>query len=170
MTRLQVAAALAMLAAASLGACQQAQPAKPAIDTGKIVDTVKADAAQRIADINDHDAATVASHDAADAVSMFHGRANAVGPAAIAASFQQTLANVPDLKVVMSDPIVDVAASGEMAVIRSTTAATFTDSMTRKPVTTTSNSLAGYKLQSDGSWKIEWSVVSDAPAPAAAGN
>jgi hypothetical protein len=55
-----------------------------------------------------------------------------------------------------------------MAVVRATTVATFTDPKTKKPVTTTSNSVSGYKLQPDGSWKIEWSVVSDTvPAPAA---
>jgi ketosteroid isomerase-like protein len=69
----------------------------------------------------------------------------------------------------MSDPVVYVAASGDLAVIRSTTVATFTDPKTGKPVTTTSNSLAGYKPQDDGAWKIEWSVVSDtAPPPPAA--
>jgi ketosteroid isomerase-like protein len=169
MTRLHFAlAAMTALAAASLCACARPEPAKPAVDTTKISDAVKADATQRIADVDAHDPAKVASHDAADAVSMFHGRANAVGPAAIAASLQKTLADSPDLKVTMSDPTVDVAASGDMAVFRATTVATFTDSKTKKPVTTTSNSLSGYKLQPDGSWKIEWSVVSDtAPAPAA---
>jgi ketosteroid isomerase-like protein len=69
----------------------------------------------------------------------------------------------------MSNPTVDVAPSGDMAVIRSTTVATFTDPKTKKPATTTSNSLAGYKKQADGSWKVEWSVVSDVgPTPAAA--
>ncbi|HEY5105202.1 MAG TPA: nuclear transport factor 2 family protein [Caulobacteraceae bacterium] len=174
MTRPQFAgAAIAVLAAASLAACNKpassAAPATPTVDTDKIADAVKADATQRIADVNAHDAAKVASHDAVDGVWMFHGRSNAVGPAAIQASFQQTLANNPDLKVVMSDPTVDVAASGDMAVLRSTTTAAFTDPKTKQPKTTTSNSLAGYKLQSDGSWKIEWSVVSDTgPAPAAA--
>jgi uncharacterized protein (TIGR02246 family) len=170
MTRLRLAgAAMGLLAAASLGACNKAASAKPAIDAAKIADAIKADATQRIADVNAHDAAKVASHAAADAVSMFHGRPNAVGADAIAASFKQTLANEPDLRVTMSDPTVDVATSGDLAVIRSTTVATFTDAKTKKPATTTSNSLAGYKLQTDGSWKVEWSVVSDtAPAPAAA--
>lgn len=169
MTRLHlVGAASAALMTASLGACQPASPAKPAVDTAKIADAVKADAAQRIADVNAHDAAKVAGHDAADAVSMFHGRPNAVGPAAIRASFQKSLTDSPDLKVTMSDPTVDVAASGDLAVIRSTTVATFTDPKTKKAATTTSNSIAEYKLQPDGTWKIEWSVVSDEAAPAAA--
>ncbi len=169
MTKPQLAgAALGLIMAASLGACNKSETAKPAADTAKIADAVKADATQRIADVNAHDAAKVASHDAADAVAMFHGRPNAVGPAAIEASFKQALATSPDLHVTMTDPTVDVAASGDLAVIHSTTVGAFTDPKTKKTVSTTSNSLAGYKPQADGSWKIEWSVVSDvAPAPAA---
>ncbi len=168
MTGLRLArAAMSALAAASLAACNQA--AKPPVDTGKIADAIKADAAQRIADVNAYDAAKLASHDAADAVSMFHGRPNAVGPAAIQAGFQQSLAAVPGLHVTLSDQTVDVGAAGDMAVFRATATATFTDPTTKKPVTTTNNDLQGYKLQPDGSWKIEWSVVSDvAPPPAAA--
>ena len=170
MTRIHLAgAAITVMIAASLGACNKAEPAKPAVDTAKIVDAVKADATQRYADVNAHDSAKVASHDAPDAVSMFHGRPNAVGPDAIAASFKASLANSPDLHVDASNQTVDVAASGDLAVFHATTVATFTDPKTKKPVTTTSNSLAGYKPQADGSWKIEWSVVSDVgPPPAAA--
>jgi ketosteroid isomerase-like protein len=169
MTRHQIAGvAMTALMAASLGGCDKTAPAKPAADTAKIADAIKADATQRIADVNAHDVAKVAGHDAADAVVMFHGRANAVGPAAIEANFKQTLALNPDLKVVLTDPTVDVASSGDLAVFRATTTATFTDPKTKKPVTTTSNSVAGYKLQPDASWKVEWSVVSDVGPPPAA--
>ncbi|MHB8528914.1 MAG: YybH family protein [Caulobacteraceae bacterium] len=169
MTRFQLAgAAMIALAAVSLGACNKAAATKPAVDTTKIADAIRADAVQRIADVNAHDPAKIAGHDATDAVWMFHGRPNAVGPAAIEASFKQTFATNPDLHVTATNPIVDVAASGDLAVYRATTVATFTDPKTKKPVTTTSNSLSGYKLQPDGTWKIEWSVVCDtAPAPAA---
>ena len=161
--------AMAVLMAASLSACNPPAPAKASVDTDKIADAVKADTAQRIADINAHDTAKFVGHNAADAVSMFHGRPNAVGTTAIEAGLKQTLANSPDLHVTLSDQTVDVAASGDMAVSRSTTVATFTDTKTNKPVTTTNNSLVGYKPQADGSWKIEWSVVSDVgPPPAAA--
>jgi ketosteroid isomerase-like protein len=169
MTKLQLAsAAMCVLMAASLGACNQAEPAKPAVDTGKIADAIKADATQRIADVNAHDAAKLVAHDAADAVSMRHGRPNSVGTDAIEAAFKQTLADEPDLHVVLSDPTVEVAASGDLAVFRSTTTGTYTDLKTKQPVTTTSNSLLGYKLQPDGSWKIEWSVLSDVGPPASA--
>ncbi|HZL01069.1 MAG TPA: nuclear transport factor 2 family protein, partial [Caulobacteraceae bacterium] len=162
MTRIQLAgAAAAVLMAASLGACARPEAAKPAVDTGKIADAVKADEAQRYADVNAHDPAKVASHDAADAVSMFHGRPNAVGPDAIAASFKASLTDSPDLHVAASNQTVDVAASGDLAVFHATSVATFTDPKTKKPMTITSNSLAGYKPRADGTWKIEWSVVSN---------
>ena len=160
---------MAVLMAASLSACNTAPPAKASVDVAKIADAIKADAAQRIADINAHDAAKVAAHDAPDGVLMFHGQPNAAGLPAIEASFVQRFANTPDIRVTLADPMVDVAASGDLAVLHSTTVTTFTDPTTKAPVTTTNNSLSGYKPQADGSWKIEWSVVSDVgPPPAAA--
>ncbi|HLZ83168.1 MAG TPA: nuclear transport factor 2 family protein [Caulobacteraceae bacterium] len=169
MTRLHLAgAAISALLAASLGACQKAEPAKPAVDTGKIADAVKADAAQRVADVNAHDPAKYASHFATDAIAMRSDRANAVGPAAIQADFAKTMAATPDLHVVLSNPIVEVAASGDLAVFRATSAANMTDPITHKSVTITRNSIAEYKPQADGSWKIVWSVLSDAAPPDAA--
>jgi ketosteroid isomerase-like protein len=166
MTRTHLAgAATAALMAASLGACQKAEPAKPAVDTAKIADAVKADAVQRVADVNAHDPAKYASHFAADAVAMRSGRANAAGAAAIQADFAKALAATPDLHVVLSDPTVDVAASGDLAVFRGTSVATETDPTTHKSVTATRNTVAEYKLQADGSWKIEWSVLSDTAPP-----
>lgn len=165
---------VAMFAATALVACNKAEPTKPAVDTGKIADAVKADATQRIADVNAHDAAKLAGHAAADSVSIGYGRSNYVGPAAIQAGFQQVVTREPDLKVTMADPTVEVAASGDMAVVRTTTTGTYTDPKTKKPVSTTSNSLLGYKLQPDGSWKVEWSVLSPTspvpppPSPSAA--
>ena len=166
MTRLQFAgAAVAVLMAAPLGACQKAEPAKPAADTAKIADAVKADAAQRVADVNAHDPAKYAGHFAADGVAMRSDRANAVGAAAIQADFTRTMAATPDLHVVLSDPTVEVPASGDLAVFRATSAANMTDPITHKSVTVTRNSIAEYKPQADGSWKIVWSVLSDAAPP-----
>jgi len=169
MTNTQLAgAALAALMAASVGACNKAEPAKPAADTGKIADAVKADVAQLVADFNAHDAAKAASHSAADVVQMAHGRANIVGAAADLAANQKAFAGSPTQHVTVADEAVDVAASGDMAVYRSTYAFNVTDPKTKKSVTENGNYLAGYKQQADGSWKIAWAVVSDtAPGPAA---
>ncbi len=165
MTRFHLAgAAVATLMAASLGACNQTVTEKPAADTAKVADAVKADVAQLVAAINAHDAAKAASHDASDAVVIFHGLPNAVGPAADQAATQKGFAD-PNFHVTLVDEAVDVPASGEMAVYRSTYDNTFTDSKTKKPTTLRVNYLAGYKRQADGSWKIAWYVVSDTGAP-----
>ena len=162
-------AACAALMAASLAACNPATPAKPAVDTSKIADAVKADATQLVADYNAHDAAKVASHMASDEIAMFHGSPNTVGAVANDAATKKTFADIPDLHVTLADQTVDVPASGDMAVFRSSYVTTLTDPKTKKSVTDKGNYLAGYKQQADGSWKQEWSVVSDVgPPPAAA--
>lgn len=50
-----------------------------------------------------------------------------------------------------------------MAVYRSTYTFTVTDLKTKKTTTENGNYLAGWREQSNGSWKLEWSVVSDTP-------
>ena len=170
MTKIQLAgAAMAALMAASLGACNKAESAKPAADTGKIAAAVKADVAQLVTDFNAHDAAKVAGHDAADVIQMAHGQANTVGAAADLASNQKGFAANQNPHVTVANEAVDVATSGDMAVYRSTYVFTATDPKTKKVVTENGNYLAGYKLQPDGSWKISWSIIADTPAtPAAA--
>ena len=169
MTRFQLAGpALATLMAAALCACNQTSPVKPAADTTMVADAVKADVAQLVVDLNAHDSARAASHDAPDVVGIFHGAPNVVGPAADQANNQQA-AGDPNWHVTLVDQAVDVPASGEMAIYRSTYDNTFTDSKTKKPTILRVNYLAGYKKQADGSWKIAWYVVSDTgPAPATA--
>jgi ketosteroid isomerase-like protein len=93
-----------------------------------------------------------------------------VGSAAELAMRQKGFATEPSQHVSVSDAVIDVAASGDMAVYRATYSFAGIDPKTRKPISESGNYLAGYRLQPDGSWKINWSVISDtAPAPAAAG-
>ncbi len=161
MSKLELLGAAAALATVTaLGACNQAAPAKPAIDTAAVATAVKADVAQMVTSLNAHDAAKTASHDAADVVAIFHGQPNTVGAAADEATFKQAFAD-PAFKVAKIDETVDVAASGDMAVYRGTYTNDYTDSKTKKPTTAKVNYIAGYKKQADGSWKIEWYVVSD---------
>lgn len=168
MTKLQFAGtALAAVMAVSLGACDK-MSAKPAADTGKISDSVKADVAQLVADFNAHDAVKTASHDAPDVVQMNHGMANIVGKDADLAFTTKGFAADPSQHVTDNNGAVDVAASGDMAVYRSTYVFTGKDAKTGKAMTETGNYLAGYRQQPDGTWKMTWSVVSDAPAPAPA--
>lgn len=167
MTKTHMAgAASAVLMTFALAGCQ-APSAKPAVDTGKIADAVKADEAQLLADFNAHDAAKVVSHDAPDVVQIAHGTANVVGPAADLAANKALFADSTQHFAVANETV-DVAASGDMAVYRSTYVYNFVDPKTKKPTTENGNYLTGYKKQSDGSWKMEWSVLSDTPAPSAA--
>jgi ketosteroid isomerase-like protein len=170
MTRLQLAgAASVVLMAASLGACTKpASPTTPAADTTKIAAAVKADADQFLADFNAHDAVKTASHDATDYVFMFHGAPNTVGAATDLANAKKMFAADSTQHVTLANETVDVAASGDMAVFHSTYVVTGADPKTKKPFTENGNYLAGYKLQADGSWKMEWSVVSDTGMPPAA--
>jgi ketosteroid isomerase-like protein len=170
MTRHQFAgAAMAVLAAASLGACNKpAASTAPAVDTGKIADAVKADADQGVADFNAHDADKSASHDAADYVFMFHGAPNTVGAATDLANTKKMFAADSTQHLTLANETVDVAASGDMAVFHSTYVFTGADPKTKQPMTDNGNFLAGYKPQPDGSWKMEWSVVSDTGPPPAA--
>jgi ketosteroid isomerase-like protein len=168
MTKVRLAAVMAALLAGSLSACNSAGPAKPAVDTSKIADAVKADANQLATDFNSHDAAKAVSHDAPDVVVMFHGTPNGVGPAADLAATTQLFKDNPDAKFTLTNETVDVAASGDLAVVRSTYTYEFTDPKTKKPATETGNFIMGYRPQPDGSWKIAWSIGADTPQSPAA--
>lgn len=157
---------VAALMGVSLAACTKPTPATPAVDTGKIVAAIKADAAELVTNFNTHDAVKSVAHDAPDMVGMFHGAANVVGPAADLALTKQQVAD-PSAKITTSNETVDVAASGEMAVYRASYVYNFTNPKTKKPATEHGNWLIGYRQQPDGGWKIAWNVVSDTPATAA---
>ena len=159
---------VALAAAVSLAGCNAPAPAKPAVDIAKVADAVKADADQLVTDFNARDAVKAVGHDAAGVVFMFHGQPNVVGVDADLADTKAQMAD-PAVKLAVSNETVEVASSGDMAVWHSTYARTSTDPKTKKPTTENGNWLMGYKQQSDGSWKITWSTMSDTPpaAPAA---
>src|SRR6478672_5055827 len=71
--------AFSILLAGTLTACAKPEPAKPAVDTAKVAEDVKADLHQLVADFNAHDAAKAVGHDAPDYVGMFHGQPNVRG-------------------------------------------------------------------------------------------
>jgi len=172
--RAMFGSALALLAAASLGAC--AKPAvTPAVDTAQIAEAVKADLHQLVGDFNAHDGQKAVSHDAPDMVGMFHGAPNVIGPDQDLEMTNKQLADNPTANVTVKDETVDVAAAGDMAVYRATYTFSGTDPKTKKPMAEHGNWVVGYKKQADGSWKIAWNVVSDTgaapppPAPPASG-
>lgn len=162
-----VSVALSIAAAAALTACAKTEAAKPAADPAKIAEAVKADAEASVADMNAHNADKAVSHDAPNIVGMFHGVPNINSPAEDLASTKQQLAD-PVFKLALSNESVDVATGGDMAVYRANYTANMTDPKTKKPMTEVGNWVVVYKPQSDGSWKMALSVVSDLPPAGAA--
>ena len=159
MSKTTLAASLAI--ALALAACSKpAEPAKPAVDIAKIEADVKADMTAVVAAVNARDAEKAVSHDAASFVGMFHGAPNTNGPTEELAMTKQQL-NDPNVKLEVSDTVVDVAASGDMAVWRGTYAFTFTDPKTKGPVIEKGNWVTVYRAQSEGGWKQTLAVVSD---------
>ena len=168
MTRSRFAhVALSIALAGALTACAKTEPAKPAVDTAKIADTVKANAAQLVTDFNAHDAAKAVSQDAPQTVGMFHGAPNINSAAEDLVQTKQQVAD-PAAHVTVSNESVDVAQAGDMAVWRSTYAFTTTDPKTKKPATENGNWLIIYKPQPDGSWKVALSMIADTGPPLAA--
>jgi ketosteroid isomerase-like protein len=167
-----ICASASVLAVAALAACSQ-PAAKPAVDTAKVADAVKADVHDMLAAFNAHDVAKAVSHDAPDMVGMFHDAPNIKGPDEDTKMTTTLFTATPDAKLEVADETVDVAASGDMAVYRATYTFSGVDPKTKKATPEKGNWIVGYK-QVDGAWKIAWNVVSDigtgngVPAPAAA--
>ena len=135
-------------------------------DIAKTTEDARTTIAGISAAYNAHDAVKAASYDASDYVSMFHGFATAIGPAADIESMKQQFQD-PAAKFDLTVDSVDVARSGEMAVVRSTYVYHFTDPKTKGPASETGNWVAGLKRQPDGSLKLAWSIGADVPKAAA---
>jgi ketosteroid isomerase-like protein len=139
----------------ALAGCQP----RPA--AGSAEQAVFRDVHQVLADLNAHRADDAVRHDAPDVVVMNHGSPNLVGVAADLANLKQVLAASPTAHVVVSNEVVDVAASGDMAVWRASYVFNYIDSKNGKPVVAEhGNWMFGYRLI-DNAWKIVWSVESD---------
>lgn len=149
---------------AVLSACTP-KPATPTVDVAAVELAVKTDANQLVADMNARDAVKAVARDTADIVNMQHGAANYVGIDADLAMTKQIVSD-PNMKLAVSNEVVDVAASGDLAVYRSTYSYTFTKPGTQEATTETGNFLLGYKKQADGKLKVAWTMLSDTPAPA----
>jgi ketosteroid isomerase-like protein len=161
MTRLWLACvALTTVVAVSASASAPTAAQTPRIDTEKIATEIKADMAQLIAAFNARDAAGVASHDAPNIVQMVSGRENIVGAEADLLQDRREFEANPKARTTLSAESVEVARSGEMAVFRATYTYNFEDTHAGR-TTQEGNYVAGYKLQPDGSWKIEWAISAE---------
>lgn len=152
------AAALALLVG-----CNSA----PAADGAKAADEVKTNMAAMVAAFAARDADKAVSWDAPDFVGMFHGMANVTGQEGDRALTKEQVAD-PAMKFAVGEPVIDVAASGDLAVWRATYSYTYTDPATKQPKTEVGNWVVGWKRDHGGAMKEAWGVVSDTPAPAAA--
>lgn len=138
-----------------------------AADIAKTADQARTNVAGISAAYTAHDAAKAASYDAPDYVSMFHGYATAVGPAADIASMKEQFKD-PAARFDLNVQSVDVSKAGDTAVVRSLYQYSFTDPKTKKVAVETGNWMAGFKRQSDGSLKMAWSIGADTPAAVSA--
>ena len=134
-----------------------------AVSKTKIAETIKADVAQLIAGINAHDADKATQFDAPDIVSMEAGRPPSIGAAADKEGLGMAFKYAPSWQVRLIDETVDVADAGDMAIYRSTYFQDSADNGT--PMTQKVNFVACFRKQSDGAWKITWSVVAAQERP-----
>lgn len=148
------AAALALLAGCN---------AAPAVDSAKVGDEVKTNMTEMVAAFAARDADKAVSWDAQDFVGMYHGTPNVSGQEGDRALTKEQVAD-PAMKFSVSDAVVDVAASGDLAVWRANYSYSFTDPVTKQPKTEVGNWVVGWKRQADGAMKEAWGVVSDTPA------
>jgi uncharacterized protein (TIGR02246 family) len=159
---------VAVSAALALCACEaKAPPAKPPVDTAKIVDAIKTDEVHWNNDWKSGDAALLAGHYAATATVMVPGAAPMVGVAAIKAGLQEVLED-KGFTLTFSSDKVDVAASGDLAAAHGVYTQTATDPATGAVVTQKGAYVTIYKPQADGAWKAVWDInTPGAPAVAA---
>ena len=164
MNAISILAALA--AALALTACGEVKPAKPAPDTAKIVDTLRADEVHWNADWLSGDAGKITAHYAPTAVVMMAGSPVTAGAAAIKASVQDEI-NDPGFALTFASDKVDVAQSGDLAVARGHFTLKHTDPASKAVVAATGSFITVYKPGADGRWKAVWDITApDAGAAA----
>ena len=130
--------------------------ASPASDA-RIARTIKADVAQTVAGINDHDVARATQFDAPGIVTMESGRPPSTGADADRQGMGMAMQHSPSWHLTMLDETVDVASAGDMAIYRGA----YNEDSTNDGVAMTHvvNFIADFQKQHDGSWQVEWSVV-----------
>lgn len=133
-------------------------PAAAALSKADIAAEIKADVAEVVADINAHDSERATKFDAPDIVSMESLREPSIGSKADKDGIAMAFKYSPNWRLRLIEESVDVAVAGDMAVYRSTYSE---DSASEDggPMTHKVNYIAGFKHDTDGAWRIHWSVV-----------
>jgi ketosteroid isomerase-like protein len=142
----------ALLLCSPAGASSAARASQSAI-AGKI----KADVAEIVAGINAKDIDQATRFDAPDLVSMENGREPSVGAKADHDGLSMAFKYAPSWHLSLVDETVDVARAGDMAVYRGT----YVEDSLRDgvPYTHKGNYIAGFRRDSDGMWRVHWSVI-----------
>jgi len=143
---------LVLAGALSVTSVHAAAPTRAAIAS-----QIKSDVAEMVAGINGKDIDRATKFDAPDLVTMESMRPPSYGAKADRDGLSMVFKYEPAWHLTMLDETVDVAKSGDMAVYR----ATYNEDSTRDgvPYTHKVNFLAGFAHDSDGHWRIHWSVV-----------
>lgn len=136
-----------------------AASAAPFADRNDISEAIKAQVRDVVDGINTRNADKATVHDAPDIVAMEQGQPNTIGTAADSAGFRQAFAAEPSWRVSLVKESVDVPESGDMAVYRSIYNQ---DSMRDNvPVTQKVNFISGWSRHDNGTWMMDWYVVSE---------
>lgn len=138
-------------------------PASPSVNRDAIDATIKAQVRDIVTGINTHNADLATAHDAPGVVGIDNGQPNTVGVAADASGFKQAMASDPTWSVSLVQETVDVAEAGDMAVYRSIYNQDGTQS--KVPVTQKVNFISGWNRQENGTWVMNWYVVSEMEKP-----
>ena len=122
-----------------------------------IASQIEADVAEIIAGINAKDVARATKYDAPDLVSMESMREPSVGAQADRDGLAMAFKYAPNWHLGLIDQTVDVSQAGDLAVYRST----YNEDSERDgvPYTHKVNYLAEFRRDSDGKWRVHWSVV-----------
>lgn len=163
--RVFVAAALA--SAIALVGCHREQAHGndgATVDTNAVVEQLRRDEAQWVADWTARDADRVLAHYADGATLMVSGAGRLTGDRIRAAVSE--MVGDPNFQIQFAPDQIGVGASGDLAYTRGTYSLRTTNPQTRQPQTEAGNYLSIYRRQSDGSWKSVEDIVS-AGAPAA---
>lgn len=133
---------------------------EPAIaaSNAEIATQIKADIAEMIAGINAQDPDRATKFDAPEFVSMESMREPSFGAAADKAALLMVFKRSPGWRLNLIDETVDVSNAGDMAIYRSTYSEDST-SETGEAMTHKVNYVAGFRHDTDGAWRIHWSVV-----------
>jgi ketosteroid isomerase-like protein len=118
---------------------------------------IEADVAEMIAGINAKNIDEATKFDAPDLISMESMREPSIGAQADRDGLSMAFKYSPGWHLAMIDEAVDVAQAGDMAIYRGTYAE---DSLRDGvPYTHKGNYIATFRRDSDGKWRVHWSVI-----------